>query len=230
MTDAESRVIAAHVNLLHMSIYSSTLMSIVNLGLHHALLDNSFFTEPLRQIAPHLDAESLAEMSQITRELTSDQAMKGAQAACLIFVHAGCEAALTNAAKVSLAEPSMWHDILARKQLTVADLVGTSPDQIVHQKIEEHLIEFDRDSIIRKTRTLFRLYQPNASALPGYVFSEERLQRIDALRHCCAHGGADVADFSTFDDDLEYLRQTGEYFIRVAAAAFKIALHEPYFK
>ena len=230
MNEAESRVIAAHLNLLNMSIYSSTLLSVVNFGLHHASRDNTFFTDPLRRIAPHLDDASLAEMSKLTRELTTEQAIQGAQAACLIFIHAGCESALTNVAKVAATEPTRWHEIITKKQLTVGDLIGTASEEIIRQKIDEHIVEFDRDSLIRKTRTLFRLYQPCTSALPGYIFSEERLQRIDALRHRCAHGGCGVADFSTFDDDLEYLRQTGEYFVRLAAVAFKIDLHEPHFK
>lgn len=223
-SEAECLILAAQIQLSHMLIYSYNLLSIVSFGLHHALRDHNYFTEPLKEIAPHLAGAQLENVARMSREMTMDESIKGARAACLIFLHAGCESALSSVAKATALEPHRWNELINKKQVSIGDLIATDVETVLKNKIQEQLIEFDRDNLIRKTRTLFRLLQPPRNSSDGYTFSEERLTRIDLLRHKCAHGGCDIADFSTFEDDVEYLRQTAEFFVNSAAEVFKVAL------
>jgi len=210
-----------------MACYSSTLLGIVGHGLKHALQDDEYFTRGFRQLKADIDPSSLQYIGGLQREITIEHASKGAKAACLIFHHAGLEAALEKVAAASVIEPDRWHKIIGDKKLTIQDLVNKAPSEVIRSKIDERLIQFERDPLISKTQTLFRIYHPSATILSGYGFSEERLTRIDRLRHQCAHGGCDVADFSSFEDDIDYLTRTGEYFINSAANALGIILHEP---
>ena len=227
MSEAELHLMSARIHLLHMACYSSTLLSIVGVGLRQAMTDQAFFSEPFRRLRPDMDTAKLHELGGLQREITVDQAAKGAKAACLIFHHAGLEAALEKVARAAREVHSRWHDLLANKQLSVQDLLSVDHSVVLQQKIDDRLTQFERDTLLSKTTTLFRVYQPTATALDGYGFSQPRLERIDKLRHQCAHGGCDVADFSQFEDDIDYLTRTGEYFIRGAADALGITLFEP---
>lgn len=218
---------SARIHILHMACYSSSLLRIVSVGLKQAIRDHDFFTEPFRSLLPDINKAKLQELGGLQREITVDQAANGAKAACLIFHHAGLEAALEKVAKAAREDHSRWHDILAAKHLTVQELLSSDHTEVLQQKIDDKLACFEREPLLSKTTVLFRVYQPTATALVGYGFSRSRLERIDQLRHQCAHGGCDVADFSQFEDDIDYLTRTGEYFIQAAADALGIKMVDP---
>ena len=49
--------------------------------------------------------------------------------------------------------------------------------------------------------------KPDSGRFKNYVYDQENLTRIDKLRHECAHGKVDVADFSSIYKDIDYLIQ-----------------------
>jgi len=112
--------------------------------------------------------------------------------------------------------------MIEKRQIAIADVIASRPDEIIRKAIDAHVTDFSRDSLVRKTRTLCRLIRPTSMCSKKYTFSEDRLERIDSIRHKCAHGGFDVADFSTFQEDLEYLENTAHFFIEAAAVALGI--------
>jgi len=224
MSPAETKLFVAKIRILHMSAFSGTLLSLAYLGLHSALTNPTYFTSIVTGLNPTVEGDHLNEVAEIVRDLHSDQGKKGVQAAVIVFMHAGMESALTDTVEAFFeARPHKFYKFITDKKITISELLNLGKDEIIKTKIKEFLSDLERRPVLKKTSTLFTLLE-NSYSSEKYSFDGERLARIDSLRHQCAHGGADVADFSNFDDDLAYLRETADFFIDAASAALDIKL------
>ena len=96
---------------------------------------------------------------------------------------------------------------------------------MLKDKLHEFINDLDRQPLLKKTSVLFSLFNTSHS-MKSYQFDLGQLERIDVLRYQCTQGGADVANLSSFDADMEYLEQTAEFFIDACAKELGIELPE----
>lgn len=221
MDAAEIQLAVAHIRLLHMTVYSRGTLSMIFYGVSKAKTDDSFFEESIRSLFPSLDDASVSEIAAMKKEMDLELAIKGGQAGSLVFMHAGIEWCLVAVAKaIAEVSPNAFLPLLKSKQVSLQEALSQNLDELLTERIDAFLHLMDRQSLVERTRTIFRLI--NDSDLPRGIFDEARVDRIERLRNDCAHGRVDVADFSTINDDLDYLRQIGEFFIDTVAAKFGI--------
>jgi hypothetical protein len=219
----ELQILVARVHLLHMAGYANTLISMVSYGLLHAQDDDEFFREAVQRTFSDLQGGSLDEVTSLTKEIKLDETLKGAKGACLIFMHAGVEACLVDLARIVIKlDEKAWYPLIENKKFSVGELHDKSLATLLASEVNGYLGEMERQSLVEKTRTLFRVLRPTPSPRKSFTFDEARVKRIEDLRNHCAHGSVDVTDFSTFYEDLEYLRQVGEYFIEIVANKFSL--------
>ena len=189
-------------------------MTYVHLGLMKSLTDTNSHESSILNITSHLNKELL--------DIGQEEAIKGSQGACLIFVHAGLNACLDSVAECSVqAEPEVWISKLSDKKIKVSDLIVRGKDKIIQELIREYINSFERFSLCSKANILLSIFKPK-SQNDSFKFSQEKLGKIDKIRHGCAHGRIGVVDFSTFKSDLSYLIDTGSYFIQLGAKKYSL--------
>ncbi len=211
----------AHVRLLHMVVYSSGTMSMILYGASKAREDQSYFENPIRSVFPHLDDEAISEIIELKKEPDLDTAVRGGQAGSLVLMHAGIEWCLIAVARaIATVSPGSFLPMLEKRQVTLQEALSQGHDELLNDRIESFLIQMDRQSLVERTRTIFRLI--NDSTISSGIFDEQKIERIEKLRNDCAHGRVGIADFSTIHADLEYLHEVAEFFIETVAKKFEI--------
>ena len=222
MESAEDQLAIANIRLLHMAGSAAFNLGIILYGIAKAHEDPSFLKGALHEVLPHLDDRTLNEIFTIKRDADLDQVLKGGRAASLIFMHAGIESCLVSVARaIAKISPNSFLPLFKGKQILLADAISGSKESILSEQIESYLAQMDRQSLVEKTRALFRLINNQSLSSQG-KFDEAKVRRIEGLRNHCAHGRVDLADFSTVSDDIDYLREIGEFFIDAAAKTYNI--------
>lgn len=205
---------AAKINLLHMSGYASTMLMMVNLGIQRAMTEDGFFRQGFLDLDPGLQDENLAELECLMSDITEEHAINGANAAALIFVHAGLDSCLQQLLKLTAEiDGERWKTVIPEKKVSLADVHQRGVDSIVQERIAIHLETIRRESLLAKCILLLRILQPTTGNCSGFVYDSARVKRIESLRNDCAHGRVGLVDFSQIEGDLQYLREVGMYFI-----------------
>lgn len=214
----EIDLLKAHIRLLHMATYAETMIRMMSYGLLKASEDEEFFKETVVHWAPHLDEQKLQEVTELIRESNIDSALKGAKGAALIFIHTGLEGCLDELAELDAkANPNDWMHLFSDKKLNVKYVLQRKRDELIATLADDYIKKYKRNSLLEKLDALFSVLKPISGEMSHYRYDREIIQRIDELRHDCAHGRIDLADFAIIYEDIEYLKQTGKYFLRLMA-------------
>lgn len=223
----ESKIhfLTAKVKLLHMAGYAHTMIRTMSYGLLKALEDDDFFTQPIKDSFPSASDDQLSEIIKMKRSRDLDQALNGAKAASLIFIHTGLESCLEVIARFGADQkPNEWAHLFSNKKITIKEVIDNSPSELLKIYACKYLDTFSREPLPEKTKILLSVLRPDSGQYNGYKYNQENLIRIDSLRHECAHGGIDLADFSNIYNDIDYLKSTGEFFLHLMASKHKITL------
>lgn len=136
-------------------------------------------------------------------------------AASLVFAHSIVDSAALNFLRVTAAHNHMdWVKFIEKKQIPVADLKNVNFDDLVKEKVLEHIDSLDRQSLLFKVERLFQICRPEPDFEPmhDYKFDRRRLEILDELRHEIVHGSGPVTQLDDGDDDIWFLQKTCFYF------------------
>lgn len=221
MKSPEAHLAVANIRLMHMDLYSHATLGMLLFGVSKTKCDPSFFEDPIRDVFPVLDGAEVSELAELKKEVDLEMAIKGGQAASLVFMYAGIESCLVVVAKaIAAVSPKSFIPLLKAKQVSLNEALSCDRDELLAERIKAFLLLMERQSLSEITRNIFRLI--NDPDIPRGVFDESRVDRIEKLRNDCAHGRLDAADFSMINEDLEYLRQIAEVFIDIVSQKFDI--------
>ncbi len=208
-----------------MAGYAHTMIRSMSYGLLKAMEDEDFFRSPVKDMLPQASEEQIEEIVKIKRNIDLDEALNGAKAAALIFVHTGLESCLEVIAQFDAQQnPNEWLFLVENQKVTIRDVVDRDRSKLLGSCVEKYLEKFERTTLPEKLKILLSILKPESGQYKDYVYDQENLLRIDKLRHECAHGKVDIADFSSIYEDIDYLRKTGEFFLNLMALKHEIAL------
>lgn len=218
MIDTKIYLLKANIRLLHMATYAETMISMMSYGLLKISQDKEFFEETITHLAPHINEQRLQEITQLIKERNIDSALKGAKGAALIFMHTGLEGCLEEMVEIDVkSNPKDWMKLFPNKKERIKNLLQWNKDELIASLAEAFVKKYRRDSLLQKLDSLFSVLKPSSGKMKHYQYDKKEIQRIDDMRHDCAHGRIDVANFTTLYEDIEYLKQTGKYFLSLMA-------------
>lgn len=223
--NARLHFLTAKIKLLHMAGYAHTMVRTMSYGLLKAIEDEDFFKTPIKDLLPQASDEQLEEIVKIKRNIDLDAALNGAKAAALIFVHTGLEGCLEVIAKFDAQQnPNEWLHLFENQKVTIRDVVDHARSELLGNCVEKYLEKFGREPLPEKLKILLSILKPDSGRYKDYVYDQGNLIRIDKLRHECAHGKVDIAEFSSIYEDIDYLKNTGEFFLNLMASKHKLSL------
>ena len=96
------------------------------------------------------------------------------------------------------------------------------------EALERRLSKLERESLLAKADMILRLCKPPHGLSSDrhyffdhsklYVYDRSKLSLVDEQRHRIVHGGSWAGEFRLDKDDLEYLFNTGLYFLDLVSA------------
>jgi hypothetical protein len=193
----ELRILALWIRLTHNLIAIQNLLSVTQFG---AIITRSGGTpEGLRRLKEfcltidiepmHIDAGDNASLNAVTYAL-ADSASRGVEAAALVFAHSITENILMDLCRILVeVAPEPWISRIATRKVVFADIRERSEKEISDELAEKFLVELGKESIVKKTEVLLSVLRSDDSGaiLSGFQFKRETLEKIDLLRHECAH-------------------------------------------
>jgi len=223
--ESKIQFLTAKVKLLHMAGYAHTMIRTMSYGLLKAIKDNDFFEQPVRDLFPSATDDQLSEIIKLKRDRDLDQALNGAKAASLIFVHTGLESCIETIARFGVEQnPYDWVHLFGNKKITINEVIDNDSSELMKNYASKYLKAFSRETLPEKAKILLSVLKPESGQYRSYRYNYETLDRIDRLRHQCAHGEIDLADFSNIYSDIDYLKSTGEYFLHLMAIKHNVSV------
>jgi hypothetical protein len=165
--------------------------------------------------------------SGITATAVSN-ARKAIDAASLIFAHSMLDDSAWSYCRVcALIAPQDWESFVEAKKVDFATVQGKSSDEIRGDLIQIALDQLERESLLKKVDTLFRLCNPPKDFAPidNYAFDRNRLEVIDNKRHQIIHANGLKAGLENIDDDLEYVKKTSNFLMGLVHRKYGVQIH-----
>lgn len=137
-------------------------------------------------------------------------------AASLVFAHSIVDSAALDFLRVTAAHNHLdWAPFIEQKQIAVSALKDSTYDDIVKDKVTQHIDSLDRQSLLTKVDRLFHICkpEPNFEPMNDYKFDRDRLEKLDHLRHDIVHGSGPVTALEDGDNDVWFLQKTAFYFM-----------------
>lgn len=116
-------------------------------------------------------------------------------AASLVFAHSIVDSAVLEFLRVTAAHNHLdWVPFVEQKQISVSALKDSTYDDIIRDKVAQHIDSLDRQSLLTKVDRLFQICKPEPDFEPmnDYKFDRGRLEKLDCLRHDIVHGSGPV--------------------------------------
>jgi hypothetical protein len=133
------------------------------------------------------------------------------EAASLMFAHSILDSAAMDYLRVTaLQGPNDWAEHVNQKQVSISAILGKTYEELLDEKVSQHVETFDRQSLLVKVDKLFQICRPEPGFVPmdDYAFDRTRLQQLDSLRHEIVHGSGPVNDIRVTDNDIWFLQKT----------------------
>ena len=133
------------------------------------------------------------------------------EAASLVFAHSILDSAAMDYLRVTaLQGPNDWSEDVNGKQVPLSAIQRKTYDDLLKEKVSQHLETFDRQSLLVKVDKLFQVCRPEQGFAPmdDYAFDRTRLEQLDSLRHEIVHGSGPVNEIRVTDNDIWFLHKT----------------------
>src|SRR5262249_5409830 len=115
-------------------------------------------------------------------DATMSQAAASVDAASLIFMHSILDGVALDYCRVTaMLAPERWADLVKDRQIKLEEVKGATYDQLLRTALGQYFERLERESLLRKVEMLYRACDPPKaapSAVKGYTFDRERLERI----------------------------------------------------
>ena len=148
-------------------------------------------------------------------------------AASIVFAHSAVDSAMSEYCWIAaLCDPGEWEADLQGRKVSLVEVKGASYDELFSAKLEAHLRDFERQSILARADKLYSLCRPphNHEFIRGYTYHRTRLQALDDLRHKVVHHEVPKDAFTNVEDDVEFLFQTGRHFWAMLNKRFDVKI------
>jgi hypothetical protein len=145
---------------------------------------------------------------ELMTRMTVSQAQIAVDAASIVFAHSFVDGAVLDYCRVTaLVAPRDWESVIEQRQIKLSDVREANYDQILRRKLDEFFEQLERESLLRKMDYLFARCKPPEkwSAMHGYVFDRERLERLDRYRQEVIHGNGLVQELADAEAEVDYL-------------------------
>jgi hypothetical protein len=155
-------------------------------------------------------------------------ARKAIDAASLVFAQSMLDDSAWSYCRVcALIAPQDWEPLLEAKKIDFATLRDSSASSIRDELIQAALSQLERESLLKKVDTLFRLCNPpkNLALIDNYAFERSRLEAIDNKRHRIIHANGLTAELGDIDDDLEYIRETSNFLMGLVHQKYGVQIN-----
>jgi hypothetical protein len=150
-------------------------------------------------------------------ELQVNDAQSAVDAAALVFMHSVLDdAAMKCCRLIALAMPQAWECWVGDKQVMLREVKEHGYETLFDKALERRLSKLEHESLVAKADMILRLCKPPdgfSNHVDHYVYDRSRLSLLDEQRHRIVHGGSWAGMFRRNEDDLEYLFNTGLYFL-----------------
>ena len=163
------------------------------------------------------------EMRRLFHILQRDSAKAAVDAAALIYAHAILDAVVFKLCSLSVElDPSSWTTEIEGKQVRLSDLRTHAVEHVRSKMLQAYLSGLERESLLRKCDTLFRVIRPATTRgiLKKYKYSRERLVSLDDLRHDLVHKLAFHRKLRQPDAKMNYLLNTGHFLVNLVAKRY----------
>ena len=151
-------------------------------------------------------------------------AQSAVDAAALIFLHAVVDdCAMRCCIITAMAKPQDWEHWVDERQASLKEIRDQGYDSLFDKALKKRLSKLEHESLLDKADMIQRLCKPQKdfkTFVKGYVYDRDRLSQLDNQRHRLIHDGQWAELFQRNDDDLEYLYETGFYFIDLVSFTY----------
>lgn len=196
----------------------------------------SFFFDPkydkmfLDQAAAQKAIEPIGGIRGFAAQMAARR-MKHFQAAVdsasLIFAHSVLDGvALDYCRATALADPAGWEKYIELRQVKLQELRASKYEAIRWAKIDEHLKELDRQSLMTKIDRLFAVCQPprDFDPLRDYKFDRDRVETLDTNRHNAVHKEGVDNPLPRGNDDIWFMMSTANYLMAMVNERFGLKM------
>lgn len=159
------------------------------------------------------------EYRQFAKDVT-ERSITGANnlvaAASLVFGHAVFDATLFDYCRaIALWSWKEWLDLIKDRRVSISEVEQSSTYRTLLNSIDKYLSQLERESILKKADTLYRVIKPGdyQTTVREYEYSRERLEAIDNARHEAVHRLRFHEGFEGVEETINYLRKTVVHFM-----------------
>ena len=176
-------------------------------------------------------AGGIEKLGQQIAQNELDKFRSAIDSASLVFAHSVVDEAVLNYLKVTFAHSAdPWIQFIKNKSVKISEINGKNYNQLVRGKVLSLLNELERQSLLIKSDQLFQICLPEDNFRPIYnfVFSRERLEQFDELRHEVIHGTGAINNLPNGDDDILFLHNTANYYMALVNMRFNTRIDPIY--
>src|SRR5712692_2523743 len=96
------------------------------------------------------------KLVQVMTDATVGQAQVAVDAASIVFAHSFLDGAAFDYCRVTaLVAPHDWDGVLEQRQIKLSELRDLGPEQVCKNKLDEFLVQLERESLLKKADLLF---------------------------------------------------------------------------
>lgn len=163
----------------------------------------------------------------------TDQAMNNTEAsmdcASIVFAHSLLDELISDFIEVTMqADPEYWWEQVREKPVTLASVRADGYEKLFAQALEAKRQWIRRNASLRhKAEVLLAVCKPQSGKFNAgeYVFDIGKLEAIDTLRKEIVHGEKFGQKLTDTESNLEYLRNTGSYFLSIVNERFDVRVN-----
>ena len=163
----------------------------------------------------HMKKDNLAFQSA---EMTIKKCLQTIDNSSIVFLHSVFEDSLYKLSLiVSELKPELFDKFIKDREYKVK---LKQIDELMNRNLwgeqrSKFLRELERDSLINKIKVLFEIcpnHTPGQIQMRNYMYNEQRIKRIDEIRHNIVHNGVTVPEELCIIDEIDYIRKTFVFF------------------
>jgi hypothetical protein len=228
-TDAEKKLwldfAVPRVSLYHGAAAVASLKAMAYSGLSHSVAELKRDVEKFNSLTePPEELRKYIEMRRLLHIVQRDSAKAAVDAAALLYAHAILDAVVFKLCSISVAlDADAWAEEIEGKQVRLSELRVNAVEQVKGKMLKAYLSQIERESLLRKCDTLFRVIKPATTRgiLKKYKYSRERLALLDGLRHDLVHKLMFHRKLRQPDAKADYLLNTGHFLVNLLSRHYR---------
>lgn len=148
--------------------------------------------------------------------------------AALVFSHSILDSIAFDCCKISsLVAPEDWEAQVGKRKVVLSEVKGQDYGQLLRARIEEYLVQLERESLLKKIDTLHKKCWQETE-ITGYAFDSVRLKELDDLRHEVVHGLTGPKELPRGLDDIDYLQKTSLHLATSVLRKYNLTFPQEY--